>query len=48
VSIREPVALLLHPVRIFVLRKRTRRRLCLPDCTPSFWRERENQGTDQS
>jgi len=28
VSIRKPEAFLLHPVRISVLRKRTRRRLC--------------------
>jgi hypothetical protein len=39
---------LLHPVRISVMRKRTRRRLCLPDRACSFWRKRENSAADQS
>ncbi len=29
------------------MRKRTRRRLCLPDRACSFWRKRENSAADQ-
>jgi len=47
VSIHEPEALL-HPVRIFVIRKRTRRRLVFGPTAPSFSRKRDCPGADQS